>query len=106
MHRSRSGSHFMTLWRGRNSAAAASPPGRFVPGRGDVEKVLQHEMPMLGRNALGMELHAMNRQPPMRKAHDQAVFGFGRDGEIIRQGRALDDQGMIAGGLERGIDAP
>ena len=42
----------------------------------------------------------------MRKAHDQAVFGFGRDGEIIRQGRALDDQGMIAGRLERGIDAP
>src|SRR4029079_13824694 len=35
----------------------------------------------------------------------QVVLRCGAEGETSRQTRALDNQGVIAGGLERGIDA-
>ena len=40
----------------------AAPAGLGVPGGGDVEKILQDQMAVLGGDALGMELHAVHRQ--------------------------------------------
>ena len=36
-----------------------------VPGGGEIEKVLQHQMTVLGGDAFGMKLHAMHRQTVM-----------------------------------------
>src|SRR4029077_13440167 len=69
----------------RIGSGGAPPPGRFVPGRSDIEKVLQHPMAVLRRDSLGMELHAMHRQLPMRQAHDQPVVGIGGHRKIVWQ---------------------
>ena len=58
-------------------------------------------MAVLGRDALGMELHAVHRQACVREPHHQAVVGLGDDRKLGRQGRALDHQRMIARRLER-----
>jgi len=44
-----------------------------VPLRGKLEKILQQQMPVLGRDAFGMELHAVHGQRLVREAHDQPV---------------------------------
>src|SRR4029077_4093295 len=81
------------------------PPGRRVPGRGDIEKVLQNQMAMLRRDALGMKLHAVHGQLRMGKPHHHAVVGIGGHGELARHARSLDHQRVIARRLERRIDA-
>src|ERR1700722_9473797 len=81
------------------------PSGRRVPGCGEVQKILQHQMAVLGRDALGMELHAMHRQVRMGEAHHHAVVGIGGHGELARHARTLDHQRVIARRLERRIDA-
>ena len=58
-------------------------------------------MALFGGDALGMELHAMHGMRLVLQAHDDAVVRLGRDLEAIGQGRALDDQRMIARDLER-----
>src|SRR5215831_6347206 len=60
---------------------AFPPPARLVPGRRDVEEVPQDQVPVLGRDALGMELDAVHRIVRVREPHDQPVAGLGRDGE-------------------------
>src|SRR5689334_17390806 len=51
---------------------------------------------MLGRNAFGMELHAMDGLGLVLQAHDDAVLRLGGDFEAFRQALALDDERMIA----------
>src|SRR5215467_11496605 len=75
-----------------------------VPLRGNLEKILQHQMAVLGRNALGMKLDAVDRQRRVRKAHDQVVR-LGGDSQIAWHARAIDDQRVIARRLERPVDA-
>src|SRR6202035_4682725 len=82
-----------------------TPSGRRVPGRGDIEKVLQQQMAVLRRDALGMELHAVHRQLRMSKPHHHAVVGIGGHGELARHARSLDHQRVIARRLERRVDA-
>src|SRR4030088_1073350 len=60
------------------------------------EKILQHEMPVLGGDAFGMELHAVNGQRPMGEAHHQAVGGFRRHLQVARHRGAIDDQRVVA----------
>src|SRR5688572_4283865 len=70
--------------------AGGAAAGRGVPGRRDIEKILQNEMSVLGGDALGMELHAVHRQPGMGDAHHQFVVGLRDDRKLGRHGRALD----------------
>src|ERR1700690_612299 len=87
----------------RNSARF--PPALLVPGGGEIEKILQYQMAVLGGDTLGMELHAVHRQGGMRQAHHQTVVGFGVDGELARHAGAFDHERMIARGVERPVDA-
>src|SRR5262245_16090533 len=69
-------------------------------GAGDLEEILQDLVALLRSDAFGMELHAMHRQRAMLHRHDQPVIGLGGDMQAVRQRRAVDDQRVIAGGLE------
>ena len=48
-----------------------------------------------------MELDPPDRQVTMAHPHDLAVFDPGGNFQAIGQGGALNDQGMVAGGLKR-----
>ena len=48
-----------------------------------------------------MELHALDRELPVAQSHDRAVVGLGRDLELGGNRRAVDDERVVAGGLER-----
>src|SRR5260221_8178901 len=78
---------------------------RGVPLRGKIQKVLQHQMAVLGGDAFRMELDAMHRQRLVREPHHQAVGGLGGDIQIVRHGLPLDHQRVIARCLEWAVDA-
>src|SRR5690242_3621679 len=60
--------------RGRSAwAIGRAPAGLRVPVGGELEKILQHQVAVLGRDALGMELDPMYRQARVGEAHDEAV---------------------------------
>src|SRR5215217_974002 len=61
---------------------------------------------MFRQDALGVELHAVDRQRPMGKTHHQTISSLRGYKEILRTGLAIHDQGMVAGGLEGAVDAP
>src|ERR1035437_6679173 len=84
---------------------ARFPSMLLIPGGGEIEKILQHQMAVLGGDALGMELHAVHRQARMRETHHQAIVGFGIDGQLARHAGAFHHQRMIARGVERPVDA-
>jgi hypothetical protein len=54
---------------------------------------------MFGEDAFGMELQSYHWIVSVAQGHDFAVAGEGGDLQAFRQG-FLDDQGVIAGGLE------
>src|SRR5262249_23138462 len=91
--------------RARGNFVGAAPSGRAIPRFGDFEKVLEQQMTVLGGDAFGVELHAVHRQPLMRKPHHQTVIGLGRHVEIARHALALNHERMIARRFERRIDA-
>src|SRR5260370_19494381 len=66
---------------------------------GDLEEVLQDLVAVLGGDALGVELHAMDGQRLVAQAHDD-VAGLGGDLKLARKARAVDDQRMITSRLE------
>lgn len=76
-----------------------------VPLRGNVEKVLQEQMTMLGSNAFRVKLHAVYGEVLVGEPHDQAAIGIRRRGEVLREARPLNHKRMIACGLEGRIDA-
>src|SRR5471032_2489504 len=78
---------------------------RRVPLRGEIEKILQNGLAVLGSDAFGMELDAVHRMLLVRHRHHEAIAGLGGDFELCGHGIALDDERMIAGRLERGVDA-
>src|SRR3984885_13391919 len=82
-----------------------APAGRTIPGRGDVEKVFQHQVAVIRRNAFGVELHAVHRKFRMREPHDKSAVGIRGDGQFARQAVALDHERMIARRLKRRVDA-
>src|SRR5260221_804888 len=51
---------------------------------------------MLGQDAFGMELNAVDGMLGVTNAHDFALIGFGRDLQERREAIALDDEGMVA----------
>ncbi len=79
--------------------------GTRVPRARQIEEVAHDRDAVLGQDALRVELHAVDRQGAVRQAHDQAVAGLRRDGEVGRAIVPLDDQRVIARGLEGAVDA-
>src|SRR5215813_4413211 len=92
-----------SLGRAAARLAPRPPVGVGVPGRRQVEEVLQNDMAMLRRDALGVELHAVHRQGLVRETHDQLVIGLGDGRELVGHGSAIDHQRMVARGLERTV---
>src|ERR1035441_3742428 len=84
---------------------ARRPAALLVPGGGEIEEILQHQMTVLGGNALGMKLHAVHRQARMRETPHQAIVGFGVNGQFARHAGTFHHQRMIACGVERPVDA-
>ena len=78
---------------------------RHIPLSGEIEEIFQDQVAMLGRDAFGMKLHAVNRELFGRNAHHQPIVGLRRNGKRFGHAGALDHERMIAGGLERAIDA-
>src|SRR5260370_2376748 len=62
--------------------------------------ILEELLARIGEDGFGMELHAFDFVAAVTKAHDDAVVGFGGDGQLARQRFFLDDQGMVARGGE------
>src|SRR6185312_16761780 len=58
-----------------------------------------------GRNAFGMELHAVYGKRVMHKPHHEPVFGFGIDVKFGRHGCPLNHERVIACRLQRTVDA-
>ena len=54
-----------------------------------------------GEDRLGMELHTLHRVLAVSQSHHDTVVGLGGDVEAVRDGAPVDDQGVIAGRLER-----
>src|SRR6202162_2142679 len=89
----------------RRERRRRAPSSRRVPGRGDVEEILQQQVAVLGGDAFGMELYAVHRQAAVSEPHDEAVLSVRRHGQFLRQARALDHERMVARGLEWRVDA-
>ena len=78
----------------RRRLARTAPAVRRIPGRGDVEKILENEMAVLRRDALGMELHAMDRQFCVRQPHHQPIVSVGDDRTQAGVGQAVEKDHM------------
>src|SRR2546423_525854 len=93
-------------WRGaeRRLPARQTTPGRNIPGVGNVEKVFQDEMAVLGRDAFGMKLHAVHGAMGVGEPHHEVVVGFRHHRELLRHAGALDHERVVARRLERAVD--
>src|SRR5690606_20989051 len=67
---------------------------------GSLEEPAQHGVPMLRRDGLGMELHALDVELAMPYAHDLAVVGPGGELQAIRKVLAVDGERVVADHLE------
>ena len=65
------------------------------------EEILEELFAAGGEDGLGVELDAFEFCAAVADAHDDAVVGFGSDGEFARKGFALDDERVVASGGER-----
>src|SRR5579862_175433 len=81
------------------------PTMRGVPLTRDVEKILQHQMTVLGGDAFRMELHAVGRQILVHQTHDKAAVGCRGDHQLVRHTCLLDDERVIARCQKWRVDA-
>src|SRR5688500_9023378 len=81
------------------------PAHARIEGAGDLQEIPEDAVAVLRRDALGMELHAVHRVAAVAYAHDNAVRRAGGLDQIGRHAFGRDGQGMIAGRLERAVDA-
>ncbi len=97
------GLHFQSaVCGGRLDHAAA--PFIVVPLGRKSEEILKNTQPMFGRDAFGVELHAMRGKLFVRKPHDETI-GLRRHRQDIRHGLAADDERMVARCEKRPVDA-
>ena len=73
---------------------------RVVIG-GQVEEILEQLLTVPGEDRLGMELNAVDGIIAMAHTHDLAFSGLGVNDQDIGNRRRVDQQGVIARGLER-----
>src|SRR5215813_6587599 len=59
-------------------------PFRHIESPAASQELVQHSIPMLGENRLGMELYTDDRVSGMRHGHDFTVFGGCRDPKFRR----------------------
>ena len=64
-------------------------------------KCPQQVVAVLGQDRLGVELHALDVELAVAQAHDHAVVGAGGDLEHVGDRVGVDDERVVAGGLER-----
>src|SRR5690606_11558727 len=77
--------------------------GRLGDARhGAFEKSAKHGVAVLGRDRLGVELHAFDVEVAVPDAHDLAVVGPGGELQAVGQGCALDRERMVTNHLEGG----
>src|SRR2546421_646501 len=69
--------------------AGGAAAARKIPGRGDLQKILQYKIAVLGGDALRVKLDAVHGKPTMSETHHQVIIGFGDDGKLGRQAGAL-----------------
>src|SRR5262249_38808101 len=70
--------------------------------RADLQEIAQQLRPLERQEALGVELHAVQRKGAVPHPHDLVLVGPGRDDEVgIAERVALDDEAVVAGRLER-----
>src|SRR5215475_10343987 len=82
-----------------------APTSLFIPGGGDVEKIPEHQIPVLRGDAFRVELHTMHRKACMDQPHDQAVARLGIHRKFVRHAHALNHERMIARCLQRSVNA-
>src|SRR3989338_4001138 len=82
-----------------------SIPNEVVGSSREVQKIPQDLFPALRKDGFRMKLHAVNRMPLVPEAHDLLLVRLGRDGELLREGPALDEQRVVACRRERVVDA-
>src|SRR5262249_30938065 len=87
------------------ASSKPAPARRGIPIRRNLKEILQDGVPVIGGNALGVELHAVHRQLAVGKPHDKASVGLSRHGEFVRHGIVVNHQRMIARCPERSVDA-
>src|SRR6476620_2208899 len=63
---------------------------------GKIEEVGKELMPVLRRDALGVELHAVHGVALVLHAHDHAVWRLGADLQHVGNARPLDHEGGVA----------
>src|SRR5580704_1941852 len=64
------------------------------------EEVLQELFAAGGEDGFGVELDAFEFRSAVADAHDDAVVGFGGDGEFAGERFAVDDERVVARGSE------
>ena len=64
------------------------------------QEILQELLAGIGQDGFGVELDAFDFMFFVAESHDDAVVGFGGDGEFTRQGFFLDDERVVARGGE------
>jgi len=74
---------------------------RCAEGWLERQKVLEELFAAGGEDGFGVELDAFEFGATVADAHDDAVVGFGGDGEFARQRFAVDDERVVARGGER-----
>src|SRR6185503_651081 len=65
------------------------------------EEVAEEALALDGQDRLGMELHTLDEELAMADTHDLALVGPGGPHELGGHRRRIDDQRVIARGLER-----
>ncbi len=81
----------------------ASP--RALKAAASSRKIAQDVAAVLARDALRMELHAIDGLGFVSDSHDETIVALGADLEINGSAFAIDDQRMVARRLERPVQA-
>ena len=87
------------LYRG---GAAGDDGDAAGAGRLQLEEIFQQAFAFRGEDGFRVELHAVDGEGLMLQAHDFALGCFGGDFEDVREGVALDDEGVVSRGFEGG----
>ncbi len=71
----------------------------------DIEEVREDLGSLGGEHALGMELHAEDRQRLVLQTHDETVGSARGDAQRLGHGRGVDAQRVVSSGGERRVDS-
>src|SRR5258708_151593 len=88
------------------SVARSDPSGRAARALHDArEPVAGEPLAFAGEHALRVKLHALDVEADVAQAHDLALRRPSAHLEAVRERLSLDDERMVARGLERHAEA-